>query len=309
MASNLVHGKTIDELLGGMSQRNSMMAGAGVSVDTANFFKQAASLDNGMMIRAAQSPSDNLVSKQITDIVMLLDASWSMLGRIAEVVHGINHGFRADIQEDRNPERNNQRVTMYLYNTTIGVDFLSVDIDANGDNARITGLPVVSTLEINSIPVMKLPEIHEDDYECTGGTPMNKTILLALGAQSLQSEALQLGLVGKRTASTKMIVGVGDGGNTEWSERGIDLSNQSIKVVADDLTRQETWSLLWAMTTDAYVELDDLVAEIGFHKGRLIEPGGWRDFMNIVSQSAQQVSMSANNGGSASNLAQSNNFF
>lgn len=270
--------------------KRSMNVGGGLTENSVQVLKRVRMGTGGIMTKAATGMSGNEIkSRRILNLMILLDGSGSMHSKRYAVVDGLNTMFADLKDEQKSPQRNSIFVTIWIFS-----DYSAELFTVNGQ-------------EISNMPVTKIPEIKEDDYQVGGMTPMNKTALVAMGAGSLRTQAL----ANQRKGSMNYLVIASDGKNNVWHEdtaQGrVDYSDGNVKTVSLDLLQTEEWILAFALAGGG--DARSMADKIGFPHARGIDGSAesWRSFFGFVSQSVQATSKAAINGTQkASQIVQQN---
>lgn len=278
----------------------------GLSATSVGTFKQTVLTTGGVMMRAATGRLGNkITAARVTSVIVALDASGSMYGSRAGVVQGINEMIR-DLASDKNPQRDEIELTMWLfshddYGRMPDARLLTVE-DPNNPGQK---------MEVSNVPIVEMPEVQVSDYETDGTTPMNKTLLAAMGAGSLRAEALKMGIGGKnRRSAMTYLVCASDGLNNIYSEniggKMVSYDDSEVAKIARELLQTEQWFLGFAYA-GGNQSAQYYANNIGFNMARDINnsPDSWRKFFGIVSQSVRQASMAA---ASATSLTNNNTF-
>lgn len=280
-----------DELLNEANQR-SLRGGTGLSQTSVGIIKTTTLATRNTMLRAATGGlGGQLKARRITNLMIALDGSGSMLPMRYGVVQGLNDMIH-DLADDKNPDRDSFELTIWIFRGS-EAHLLEINDPANPG----------SKMSVANVPITSMPDLTIDDYMTSGQTPMYKTVLAALGAGSLRAERLRMGVkVGGNTTARKssmnLLVVCSDGKDNVGSEvvggNVINYNAADIQTLAKDLLSTEAWLLGVAYAgsdSDAAAE----AAKIGFPMYRNVEsdPASWRSFFGIVSKSAKAASQAA----------------
>lgn len=305
-SNNTMSSHDADELWNIAASRQSK-TGTGLSAASINVFKTTALTTGGVMMRAATGRlGNNIAARRVLNATLLLDGSGSMANARAGVIAGLNE-MTADLKNSR--ESDSIELTIWIfsrddYGRSPDARLMTVD-DPNNPGQK---------MEVVNIPIMDMPDIQMDDYETDGTTPMNKTLLAAMGAGSLRAEALRMGINGKnRRSSMNYLICASDGLNNIYSDtiatgKVVSYDDSEVSKIARELLQTEQWLLGFAYA-GGNQSAEYYAKNLGFNQWRDVANNGesWRKFFGIVSKSIQQASMAPN--ASQQNVNAINNTF
>lgn len=275
--------------------QRSEAGGQGLNARTVALMRGAQLGTGGAMLRAAAGRlGTQLPVRQIINLILLLDGSGSMLGARAAVKAGVNDMID-DLGNERNPQRDSFELTIWIFR------------DDSAELLEVTDPVTGNRMEVVNIPITQMPHLEDSDYVPSGATPLYKTALAAMGAGSLRSERLRMGMDGKNKATAmNMLVIASDGENTLNQEmiNGNTLYYRpgEVEQVSRDLLQTEQWVLAYGYAGSGLAETQ--AKAVGFPMYADIDKvGGWRKFLGIVSRSAQAVSRAASTGATGSQAA------
>lgn len=261
------------------------VTGKGLDQAAVNMIERSMTINNGVMLRAAQGVgADQVKASEVTNLIILVDGSGSMNGQQKYVVDAYNKMIE-DLASERNPERYKFYVTLWVF---------------RGNDAQL--------IYANE-PVISAPKWTEADYVPHGSTPLYKTMIAAMGGGSLRAEALR-SVKGHKKMAKNILVTITDGGNTLTSEEEngvlVEYNQPGVRALVTNLLSTEKWlvALAYAGSLDG---LNREADALGIQNRRLItkDAESWRRFFEIVSASAQVASATNN----LSAMAGSNTFF
>lgn len=276
------------EVLFQEAQERQQQSGHGLSANSITVLKTATLTVGGVMMRAAGGRLGAAIkARRVFNLMIVLDGSGSMQDVRGEVVSGLND-LVVDLSSERNPERDAIEITIWIF---------------SGTTAKLF---TVSGQEIANVPVTAMPTVSLNDYQVDSTTPMNKTLLAAMGAGSLRAERLRMGIDGKqRRASMNYIILLTDGQNNIWDEnlgagQVVSYADSEVAQISRDLLTTEQWILAvgYGGPSSSQDEADqyaaDIATRIGFSQSRGVGGSGWRAFLGMVSRSVKTASIAAN---------------
>lgn len=299
-----------DQLMQGANQRYDAGGNetGGVSQSVAQVFKQITVATGGATLRLGGQANAGLRKSRVLHMILLVDQSGSMLGDSAQVVDGLND-FVNEMAKPSNPERDAIEVTVWLFNNN-SAKIMSVD-DPDFDPKLPVGPTNNPRMELLNMPIVLVPMIKMSDYNASGSTPLNKTMIAAFAQGSYRNEKLaqgvfKNGVVTNRVATQSFAIVITDGENTLWKEsvggQTIEYSDNIVQMVAAELRGTEMWTTC-IIAAGASMTAEELRVQLGLDLGFDIGSHDIRSAFGMASVVATSASAAAVGGGSVSQNA------
>lgn len=243
--------------------------GGGLSENSVSVLKTVKLSTGGVMTRAAQGAlGGGIRTRRITNVMILLDGSASMGGQEHAVVQGLNDMFDK-LAGPKSVQRNSIEVTIWIFR------------NRDAEIFDIGGAPIIN------MPITQMPRVSVHDYNPSGVTPLNKTVLTAMGAGSLRAQQL----ANQRKGAMNYLMVATDGENNVWEEwvgnQKVTFFDHDVEAVSRDLLSSEEWILAYGYVGGG--DAQQYADAIGFPL--YANPDDWADFFEMASDSIQATSV------------------